>query len=522
MIRPLRLGLLFSLLVITAYYAVLHYQVLQIGYPITQDEPGFVELAAAGNPYTHDGLLAAGNVYGPGYPIWARPFTAVFSNPYIALRWASSCALFAMLGLLGWVLRREGLGRIETAAALAIVYILNVSSHSLSASADLLGAALYFASITASRRGTWPALIAGVALAACAMMTKPYFALGWVIVASHLLLFAPPRRALTYLGLSALLAVVSATVLQSVAPDYFLSTVVVHGTAAVRRADVLFGQAGEFALLACGVLALALLFRPKKYSLTLSIHRPLLQPAIDLWAWAAGVAAVALLGSLGWHPGNYLVYYYHLLLGPLVIVALRRLASRPQLGRGLLCVNLLVLGWLLPPLPGNDNWGTLEPSVATVRGCILAEPLLQPFSQSHLNLELLTHGQTASILQALDNRGAEVPAAYASLHRKLLARAEVQSARIRAREFAAVYLSYVLDSQNRPVWSNDLRHILPALFTGYQPAEEIPVYPYGMPYWARLSHGRFPYHVVKWVPKNQPPEPPLNPNSRNGAPKAKN
>lgn len=154
MIKTLRLALLLTLLAVTSYYAMLHYRVLQIGHPITQDEPGFVEITAAGNPYTFAGVASCANVYGPGYAFWARPFTAVIANPYLAHRWASSCALFAMLGILAWVLRREGVGGIETAVGLGIVYILNVSSHSLSASTDLLGAALYLAALAVSRRGT--------------------------------------------------------------------------------------------------------------------------------------------------------------------------------------------------------------------------------------------------------------------------------------------------------------------------------------------------------------------------------
>lgn len=501
MINSLRFGLLLTLLAVTAYYALLHAKVLQIGHPITQDEPGFIELTASANPYTHDGVLSCGNVYGPGYAIWARPFTTFFANPYIAHRWASSGALFVLLALLAWVLRLEGVGRLETGAGLGIVYILHVSSHSLSASADLLGAALYLATLTVSRHGTWPALLAGLALTVMAALTKPYFALGWVIVASHLLLFGLPRKALAYLGLSGLLALCTAGVLRAIAPYYFLSTVTVHGAAAVRRFDVLLGQSAEFALLAGGVLVLALLVRPRKFSFALSLRQPWLSPAVDFWAWAALLAAAVLLGSLGWHPGNYLVYYYQLLLGPLVIVALRQLPEWPRLGRVLLCANLLALGYLLPPLPANDHWDRLAANVAATPGPVLADPLLEPFTHTHPHLELLAHGQTATLLQSLDHLGPDVPAAYTGLHRELLQLSERLTARIRAREFAAIYVCYCLDLDGRLAWSYEQRHIAKTLMDGYQPKGEIPVTLYATPYWARLRHGQNTYHVMKWVPK---------------------
>lgn len=501
MINSLRLGLLLILLAVTAYYAVLHYRVLQIDHPITQDEPGFIEITAAGNPFTHDGVLSCGSVYGPGYALWARPFTALIANPYIAHRWASSAALFAMLGLIAWVLRREGVGGIETGTGVALVYILHVSSQSLSASADLLGAALYLAALAVSRRGTWPALLAGLALTIMAALTKPYFAFAWVIVASHLLLFGSPRKALAYLGISALLAVATAGALEAVAPYYRLSTMVWHNTAGMQRADVLLGQSAEFALQAGGVLVLALLVRPRKYSLTRSWREPVLIPAVDLWTWSALLATAVLLGFLGWHAGNYLVYYYHLLLGPLVIVALRRLNAWPRLGRALLCANLLVLGWLLPSLPGNDHWNKLAADIAATPGPVLADPLFEPFTRSHPGLELFAHGQTGSILNALDQLGPAVPATCAGIHQELLQIAEKQTARIRAREFAAIYVSYIVHREGRQSWSYDRRHTLEALFASYQPVDEIVFYPYAAPYWDRLGHGHFGYHVVKWVPK---------------------
>lgn len=501
MITSLRFGLLLTLLAVTAFYAVLHFRVLQIAHPITQDEPGFIENTAAGNSFTHDGVLTCGNVYGPGYAVWARPFTVLVANPYIAHRWASSVALFAMLGVLGWVLRREGVGGIETAAGLAIVYILHASSQSLSASPDLLGAALYVAALAVSRRGTWPALLGGLALTIMAALTKPYFAFAWVIIVSHQLLFGSPRKAIALLGVSALAALLTVGLLAAFAPYYRLSTVVWQSITEMRRAEILLSQSAEFALQVGGILLLALLVRPPRYSFTPAWRTPLVTPGLDFWAWATLLAAIILVTSLGWHAGNYLVYYYHLLLGPLVIVALRRVPAWPRVGRALLCVNLLVLGWLLPSLPSDDHWDKLGADVAATHGPILADPLLEPFACSHPGLELFSHGQTATILTALDQLGPAVPQRYTGVHQELLQHAAKQTARIRAREFSAIYVSYIYHREGRQAWSYDRRHTLDALFASYQPVDEILFYPYAAPYWNRSGHGHFAYHVVKWVPK---------------------
>ena len=316
----------------------------------------------------------------------------------------------------------------------------------------------------------------------------PYFAFAWIVVASQLLLFAEPRKAVTYLGVSVLLAFLTAEVMAAIAPYYRLSALVWQGTTDMRRADILIGQSAEFALQASGILILAVIIRPQK-------------PAMDMWAWATFLAAILLVTLLGWHAGNYLVYYYQLLLGPLIVVALRRLVHWPSFGRVLLCGNLLVLGCLLPSQPGNDQWEKLAASVAATPGPILADPFFEPLARSHPGLELFAHGQTASILSALDQLGPRVPMSYVGLHQELLRAVEHQTARIRAREFAAIYVSYIVHREGRQTWGYDRRHTLEALFSSYQPVDEILFYPYAAPYWDRSAHGHFPYHVVKWVPK---------------------
>ena len=500
MSSTLRLSLLLIVLTVTAYYAVLQFRVVRIPHPITPDEPGFTEITAAKNPFTFDGVVTCANAYGPGYPWWARPFTAAIANPYIAHRVASSVALFLSLIVLGCAARNSGAGRVEISAALAIVYILNVSSHSMVASTDFLGMALYLAAIAVSRRGTWTALLAGLVLATLAMLTKPYFALAWLIIGSHQLLFAPLRRALGFLALSAILGLVVCGLLRALAPYYFLTTFFTQGVASSRSFNLLLSQTTAFAVLAGGIILLAVLHRPRRRVVAFALAAPPLSPPIDLWAWTSLVATAALLGVMGWHPGNFLAYFYHLLLGPLAIVALGRLREWPRLGPALLGINLLVLGYLLPSQPTNNNWDALAADVAKISGPILADPLLEPLTHDRPNLELFFHGQTASVLQALDNKGAAMPAAYREIYRELLHQEEKTSARISAAEFSAIYLSYQ-DLGQASTWSYEHRHIIDALRARYRIVGEVVIFPYATPYWDRLQHGHYPYHITRWEPR---------------------
>ncbi|HWA24723.1 MAG TPA: hypothetical protein VG734_03535 [Lacunisphaera sp.] len=502
--EALRLGLVLVMVAVGAYYGALHWAVLRIPHPITQDEPGFIEITAAPNAYAADNWRTCGNVYGPGYAAFARPFTAVIANPYSAHRWANTVALAFTLGLLAWQLRRKMVGRLETAAAVVIVYALNVSSHSLAASSDLLASGLCFAALVVGSRGTWPALAGCLLLSVLGGLTKLYAVFGWVAVATYLVLFAPRARALAFLGLSAVVSLLCAALQPLVAPGYYLSTFVVHWAATTPSLTTWRNQAAEFGLLACGLLILALGARPQRPTIAVAAGRPLVSPAPDFWAWAAAVAAIVLLGKLGWHAGNYLVYYYHLLLLPLAVIATRRIACWPRAGRALLLVNLLVLGWQIPPWPGNSHWSALEGNVAQVNGRVLAEPLLQPLTTAHPNVELFEHGQTASILQALDWLGPATPPAFQGARDALRHDAEILRQRIRAREFAAIYLSYQ-DLRGQSVWSYDRERFAEVVATHYRPVGEILFKPYGAPFWDRKQHGQYLYHLMQWVPREPAP-----------------
>jgi hypothetical protein len=506
--RILRFSLGLAILLVAAGYGALHWSVLQIPHPISQDEPGFVEITDAPNPYAQGNLEVCGNVYGPGYAFFARPFAAMLANPYIAHRWANTVALGLMLALLGWQLRREAVGWLGTVGALIIVYALNVSSHSLAASADLLAATLCFGAIVAGRRGTGPALACCVLLTVLGGLTKLYAAFGWLVVATHLLAFAPRVKALLFLGGSLVVALFVAALLQFFAPGYFISTFVVHWAATTSSLAVLRDQTLEFLLLAGGLVVLGVWGWPRWRTFSWTAAQPAISPAMDLWFWAALWATALLLGKLGWHAGNYLVYYYHLLLLPLTIIAARRFSLRPVAGPALLLANLLVLGWQFPPLPGRNYWDVLEWNLSQVNGPVLAEPLLAPLQATQPQLELFEHGQTASILQALDHLGPAAPASYRELHRALLAGADAKIARIKAKEFAAIYLAYQ-QYPGRTVWSYDRERYAPALLAHYKPVGETRIYPYCAPFWDRMQHGRYPYHILKWVPKT-----PDNPSSQ--------
>jgi hypothetical protein len=497
-------GLLLLLIGVSAYYIALHYAVLGLPTPTTQDEPGFIEITAAGNPYVRENLVECGSVYGPMYAWWARPFTRFISNPYIAHRWANTLALFATLAVLGGVLHRYKMRGIAAASGVAVVYMLCVSSHSLAASSDLLAMAFYVIAIAASSRGSWPSLTLGIVCSILGVLTKPYALLAWGIVASHLFLFAPKSRALIFFALSALVGGLSVALINLLAPDYFGSTFSAHSSMAARDFNHLLAQTAEFALLTVAFVILALLQRPQRRTFSIAWDKPFFSPDIDLWDWAALVAAVVLLGFLGWHPGNYLVYYYHLLLVPLVISALRRFEEWPRAGGGLLIANVCVLGYFLPPLPGNTNWAVLEGNVAEVHGKILADPLLEPLTHQRQNLELIERGQTATIQYALDLAGRHYDAP-GSVGQLLRDRAQVQHARIAAEEFDAIYLCFhVKDGQS--LWTYNRRHDLQqALFAHYSPKEEILVYPYYFSFKERLRHGTVAVHVLKWVPHRLAP-----------------
>jgi len=487
---------------VIALHVWLHGRIVRLPHPATQDEPGFVEITAAKNPYQLAGVVTTASVYGPAYAWWARPFAAVFADPYRAHRVANTVALLALLGMLGWMLRRERVDQLGTVVGLSFVYALLAGSHSLAVGADLLAAALYFAALAVGKDRRWLPTVAAIILCALAGLAKPYVLLAWGIIATHRMLFAPLRHAAAFLALSAAAALGLGALLHVCAPYYWLTTFELHRLSVASDPEVFVRQNLAFLGLAGALVALVLLQRPVRRRVRLVWGAPLLEPAAEYWTWATVVAAAALWTTLSWHGGNFLVYHHHLLLAPLTISALHRLPHWPRLGPALLAANLIVVAWQMPPGPGDDNWSELATVVSATPGRILAEPLLLPFAAQRPDLEWFEHGQTATVLAFLDESPA-VAAAQSKLFRALDADATALTARIAAEEFDAIFLAYE-QLPGGTTWCYRRGRFLKTIFAHYVLVKTVPVFPYFAPYWDRSHYGQQSIYLTKWVPKHAP------------------
>jgi hypothetical protein len=469
--------------------------------------------------YPHGEFLFTGWVHGGGerlwpvYPAFARWFIPFFESDYVALRCANTSALVLTLSLLAWVLRRERAGGLVTAGIVMVVYALNVSSHSVAASADFLAAFFCFAALVAGGRGTWPMLLLCIFLSALGLGTKLYAAFGWGVMASHLLLFGPRRKGWIFIGVSLAAGLIGVWAVQHRMPYYFLSTFAVHSVTSASSFSVLCRQTLDFSLLTIGLLALGVGTRVFRVSRSAAPKGPQPRITVDFWDWAAVCGAVALVGRLGWHEGNYLVYFYHLLLLPLAVIAGRRAVALPKIAPALLGLNLLVVGYRLPPLPGSSNWDQVERLAAETPSAILADPFFEPLRARRPNIELFERGHAATILQTLDRLTAERRARYAQVHRDLLENVANVNARISAQAYDAIFVSYQ-NLPDRVAWGYDRERYASAILANYRPVGGVRFYPYCAPFWDRDQHGKYAFFIEKWVPLrtgSEAPSPGISP-----------
>lgn len=496
------------------HHAVLHVTVVAEPMPLTLREAAFIQQAdalldrEAPAQYSWESLPGHANVYGPAYPAAVVPMVALWRDqPYQAHRVMVALFLLAGAGLLAWGVARHG-GWINGGIAAAWFYAAQVASPSLAAGPDLLAVLCYVGAMVLVHRGgarCGPALAGALVLGMLGLLTKPYAVLVVPALLVWIALADSPRRAVVWGVGTALTVLLGGAVVQRIWPAYFLSVFGLHAAFATRVFGELVAQVREFTLLNGPLLVLLIpvvadwVVRTRKGALAWPWQdggrRPILDPAPGWSFWLTAVAASALLLSLGWHGGAFLIYFNHLLLPPLLLAVLGRepLACAP--GRfgwrpALVVANLLWLAWLRPALPAEPWIPELPP------GPVLADPLLEPLVRLHPGAELVDNGQAEYLVIAMLASGDERQVAIAHNWEQALAR------RIARQEFAHLLL---VGYHNRRVLAVD-GEVTEFLGRYYEMVAVQRVRPYYVSFRDRRRFGRTEINVVTFRPRALEPE----------------
>jgi hypothetical protein len=518
-------GLLCILLTaVISYYGLVHWRVIWLIEPATVREPAWVAnvkgfLDPRGSrPYTLQSFPGNSNVYGIGYLWGAAPFARFFQfGPWANLRIGNAFYLGLLLLTLGWACRNARW--LHLAFGLVLVYALFVSSPSIAAGPDILACFLYVMAwvIVAKLDLSLSALCLSIVLGFLALITKPYLVLVVPAIGTYLFLFRSIRSGFLYtLGTLAFFGA-GLWIVHLFYPYYFISVFGVHLAATSRHPMVALNQWGELLALApvpflVSIPAFWRGLRSNVSNLRLKFGwaTPVFRHGapVTVYEWGALVAAAALAVSLSWHGGAHMIYFWHLLLPLLVLSQLQG----PVVRAGWLCINLLLLLVLRPPLPAvgtSEVWHMLQEVVAK-HPRIYLDPLtvsLRPDDLGNANRE---NALSESIIEALSAQPT-TGKGYRDLHYLVdLAQAANSGPLLRrAEQFVKDEQKDFLDQKYDAILLTEgifyKNHILPAISARYHVTAGYYVYSYYLNFRNRLDFGRYPIRVLLFEPRKPLP-----------------
>jgi hypothetical protein len=392
-----------------SYHLFLQAKTLTLAEPMGMWETNYVSIAAHWpGQYQWGNFVAGHDNYGPGYPLFCRPFLLVFADVYLAHRVANLVALAAGCGVLWWILRANHCSPAVAAAATVIFYALQEGSYSVQARPDFLvalGMLVTFALGQPGLHARRGAAGLGVVLGLCALgayLTKPYAAFAWGVVPAYLVVRGHWRRALVVGGVSGAVLAAGVAFYAAFNPYYWFETFTAHLAHTEPDLHWLLSQTRDFGILVAGALAIALAGAVRWLRRGKRADESPDEANARYWGFVALAAAATLAAGPGWHVGAYLTYYFDLLSpGLLVFAAIecsRRAIAFPW-RELLLGGNLAVLVLLAPPPPAPDpGWDDLTADVLRQPGRVLVDFIMEPVSRQRHDVMLLGMGTTAFAL----------------------------------------------------------------------------------------------------------------------------
>lgn len=481
-------------------YACLHFVVVRQATPLTVREPAFIdnvyhlEEVGFANLYAYDAIPLRGNLYGPLYPLVVSVFTSPGLDPYLLHRTVAAGLLVAACLVLAVGLP-PGVPVLPRVLAAAFLYSTHVASPSIAAGPDTLILALYTGCLVVlgrvkSAAGCMVIAVVGLALL---FFSKPYGILVWGGYVSYLLLFRSWRWALANVAAAFAVALVLAALIAHYWPSYRFSVLEVHTLFATWFFTTLIDQVRDFAIYYFAVLILgavglwSVIPKANVGSFGRGAWRALRNNPPSFALWMMVVAAAALLGRIGWHGGAYLIYFYHLLLPPLLFVAFGEVWPRHQAGvkqwwpNALVGANLVFVLYLLPPWP-EARVDRFSPT----RGATWVDPVLTAWAKQQPMVNLIDNGQSEYlVLAGMESSDPEVV-------RRVEAWMSGTRAKLSSGDVRYVVLSAV-HNRHAFMWGQQPSHFFKE---HYRPVYTFTTRPYYLSFRSRRHYGRYDLEFV--------------------------
>jgi hypothetical protein len=316
------------------------------------------------NPFAIENQPLGMTNYGILFSLAAWPLARVFGNTLILHRVITFAFLFLSACMVARTAFLASKQTVLSLAAAALAAAALATRGGLGAYPSSMGAFFFIAATAVpymrgfDRRG----LLSSGVLCLLTFYSKPYYVLGFAIVAGYVFLFVSKKSGLLYgLGFAAA-AVLSALLVRETMPLYFYDTVF-SNLAHSAEPDIghAMGQLRQFAveflpIIAAGIILVAAQLtarrdeaggdRPLVNWADLRVpEKPLVARPVHYFAWASLCALLAFILILGPHPENYMNYLYQLLVPMLLLWLAEAFQRQPALSHvinGLLTLNLLL------------------------------------------------------------------------------------------------------------------------------------------------------------------------------------
>lgn len=321
-------------------------------------------LLKGGNPFSMEYQPLGMNNYGIGYSLFALPFAKLFGNTLMVHRSVNFCFLFASLLIVArtiWILKQDKLFSILGSIFIAVVL---AGRGGLGAFPSTMGAFLFFLVILIPfiYSFRYPSLLASALLAILAFYTKPYFVIGFGVVAAYTFIFISKQKGVVYSLFFLSVFVAFFAGIRHIFEFYFIDTLVSNLSNSSPVLAHLYNQLVElnvefFPSILLGLVLL--LFNLPTSMLAdlvrkgfparsnfLQLDTPLLNVPLNYFAFTFIFCFLGFIFSLGLHLGNYMVYAYQIVLPPFILWLFHTLNLKTRfsiIALSLLLGNILML-----------------------------------------------------------------------------------------------------------------------------------------------------------------------------------
>ena len=289
-------------------------------------------LMGGGNPFSFENQPLGMTNYGLGYNLAVLPFAMLFGNTLVVHR----AVTFAFILLAAFVVFLS-LNKSTREPALALAcsaFVMTglIANGGIGAFPSAMGTFLFYVAVLVPfiRSFDRVGLFTSVLVFLVSFYTKPYFILGFGIVASYLFLFVSKKKSLLYVAQFLFLFAVSFLIVRFSFPLYFINTIIGNISNTYRTLEhlveqlVLLLQYFYPAL----ILALLVLFRwltskrerpalgsEKGTLFNLAVwDQPLVAYSADYILYSLACSFLAFLFILGPHVGTDMYYAYQLVV----------------------------------------------------------------------------------------------------------------------------------------------------------------------------------------------------------------